>query len=151
MRCVQLLRRSTDLLPLIFPSPVAACPHAATSSIYGLPSFHMPLPFDSLQQPHIRGTVIDQLDNKSGLKVVGSFAQFRPTDLPMYSKNPVTLLPTLSSNYITSSLAPSTGVFLGEKLNGQNYFSWSQSVKMFLEGRHQFSFFDKEDSLVPTR
>ena len=62
-----------------------------------------------------------------------------------------TLLHALSSNYITSSLAPSTGVFLGEKLNGQNYFSWSQSVKMFLEGRHQFSVIDKEDSLVPTR
>ena len=66
---------------------------------------------------------IDKLHNKSGFEVGKSSAQSKPTDLPMYSKNSVTSLPTLSSNYITSSLAPSTGVYPGETLNGNNYFS----------------------------
>ena len=70
----------------------------------------------------------------------------------MYSKNPVTLFPTLSSNYITSSLAPFTSVFPREKLNGlksQNYFSWSQTIKMFLEGHHQFDFPTRETLRLP--
>ncbi|KAL0554132.1 hypothetical protein IC582_008046 [Cucumis melo] len=58
----------------------------------------------------------------------------------MYSKNPVTSFPNLQSNYITGSL----GNFSDEKLNGQNYFSRSQSIKMFLEGRHQFGFLTGE-------
>ncbi|KAL0553894.1 hypothetical protein IC582_007798 [Cucumis melo] len=58
----------------------------------------------------------------------------------MYSKNPITSFPNLQSNYITGSL----GNFSSEKLNGQNYFSWSQSIRMFLEGRHQFSFLTGE-------
>ncbi|KAL4025768.1 hypothetical protein IC575_014173 [Cucumis melo] len=58
----------------------------------------------------------------------------------MYSKNSVTSFPNLQSNYITGSL----GNFSGEKLNGQNYFSWSQSIKMFLKGRHQFDFLTGE-------
>ena len=50
----------------------------------------------------------------------------------MYSKNLVTSLPNLPSNYITDSLVSSTKNFLREKSSGQNYFSWSQLIKMFL-------------------
>ncbi|KAL0536299.1 hypothetical protein IC582_025242 [Cucumis melo] len=67
----------------------------------------------------------------------------------MYSKNPVTLFPNSQSNYITGSLGSSTGNFSGEKLNGQNYFSWSQSIKMFLEGRYQFGFLTGETVRPP--
>ena len=56
----------------------------------------------------------------------------------------VTLLPNLSSNYIIGSLTPSTRKFSREKLNGQNYSSWSQSIKMFLKDRHQLSFLTGE-------
>ncbi|KAL4016805.1 hypothetical protein IC575_024462 [Cucumis melo] len=73
----------------------------------------------------------------------------KPTELSMYSKNPVTSFPNLSSYYITSSLGSSTRNFSGEKLNGQNYFSWSQSIKMFLEGRHQFGFLTGETVRPP--
>ncbi|KAL4010963.1 hypothetical protein IC575_028005 [Cucumis melo] len=66
----------------------------------------------------------------------------------MYSKNPVTV-PNSRSNYISGSLGSSTGNFSGEKLNGQNYFSWSQSIKMFLEGRHQFGFLTRETVRPP--
>ncbi|KAA0041048.1 uncharacterized protein E5676_scaffold1017G00730 [Cucumis melo var. makuwa] len=87
-------------------------------SIYGLPSFHALLPSDSLPRPCIRGTGIDQLHNKSGSKVGESSTQSKLIDLSMYFKNSITSLPILSSNYITSSLAPTTSVFPREKLNG---------------------------------
>uniref|UniRef100_A0A9I9EM90 Retrotransposon Copia-like N-terminal domain-containing protein n=1 Tax=Cucumis melo TaxID=3656 RepID=A0A9I9EM90_CUCME len=74
----------------------------------------------------------------------------KPIELPMYFKNPITSFPNLPSNYITGSLGSFTGNFSGEKLNGQNYFSWSQSVKMFLEGRHQFSFLTGETIRPPS-
>ncbi|KAA0041479.1 UBN2_3 domain-containing protein [Cucumis melo var. makuwa] len=63
------------------------------------------------------------------------------TSVPMYSENPITSFPTLSSPYVTNTMAQSTAYhFSGDKLNGNNYFSWSQSVKMVLEGRHKFGF-----------
>lgn len=36
------------------------------------------------------------------------------------------------------------GLIVIEKLNDQNYFSWSQSVKMALEGRHKFGYLTVE-------
>ncbi|KAA0041844.1 cleavage stimulation factor subunit 77 isoform X2 [Cucumis melo var. makuwa] len=84
---------------------------------------------DTLLQPHVHGTGIDQVHKKSRFEVGESSTQSKPTDLPMYSKNPLTSFPNLSS-----------GAFPREKLNGQNYFSWSQLIKMFLDGRHQFDF-----------
>ncbi|KAA0048808.1 kirola-like [Cucumis melo var. makuwa] len=63
------------------------------------------------------------------------------TSIPMYSENPVISFPTLSSPYVTNTVALSTAYhFSGDKLNDNNYFSWSQSVKMVLEGRHKFGF-----------
>ena len=102
------------------------------SFIYGLPLFHSPLSFDSLQQPHVHGTEINQVHNKSEFEVGESSTQSKPTILPMYSKIPITSLPYLSSNSITSYWAPSTNVFPREKLNGQNYFSSLNQSKYFL-------------------
>ena len=106
-----------SLLPPVFPSPAAVPfwsathPRAAASlGFQTLPSFYEPLNSDSLLQPQIRGTRINQLHNKPQIRGESS-AQYKPTDLPMYSKDLVTSFPTLSSNYITSSLAPSTNVF----------------------------------------
>ncbi|TYK26825.1 putative mitochondrial protein [Cucumis melo var. makuwa] len=81
-----------------------------------------PLQYDPLQQSHFHGTGIDQLHNKSRFEVGKSSTRSKPTDLPMYSKNPVAPFPTLSSNYITSFQAPSIDVFVGEKLNDHKYF-----------------------------
>ncbi|KAL0536840.1 hypothetical protein IC582_025803 [Cucumis melo] len=106
------------------------------SNLYG----KQPLYVDSLQQSLFSGNGIDQLQNRSDIETGESSTHSKPTELPMYPKNSVTSFPNLPLNYITGSLGSSTGNFLGEKLNGQNYFSWSQSIKMFLEGRHQFGF-----------
>ena len=62
------------------------------------------------------------------------------TTLQMYFENPTTLFPTLSSTYMFNSVPQSTWLFTWKKLNGQNYFLWSQSVKMIFEGRHKFDF-----------
>ncbi|KAA0050773.1 reverse transcriptase [Cucumis melo var. makuwa] len=53
----------------------------------------------------------------------------------MYLENLITSFPTLTT---TDYLFGSVGVIGGEKLNGQNYFSRSQSIKMALKGRHKF-------------
>uniref|UniRef100_A0A9I9EA31 Retrotransposon Copia-like N-terminal domain-containing protein n=1 Tax=Cucumis melo TaxID=3656 RepID=A0A9I9EA31_CUCME len=90
------------------------------------------------------GNGIDQPKNRSDIEAGESLTHSKPIELPMYSKNLVTSFPNLPSNYITGSLGSSTGNFSSEKLNGQNYFSWSQSIKMFLEGRHQFGFLTRE-------
>ncbi|KAA0062000.1 Integrase, catalytic core [Cucumis melo var. makuwa] len=46
------------------------------------------------------------------------------TSISMYSENPVTSFPTLSSSYVTNTEAQSTRYHLsGEKLNDNNYFS----------------------------
>ncbi|KAL0554473.1 hypothetical protein IC582_008395 [Cucumis melo] len=87
---------------------------------------------------------IDQPQNRSDIEAGESSTHSKPTELPMYSKNPITSFLNLPSNYITGSLGSSTGNFSGEKLNGQNYFSWSQSINMFLEGRYQFGFLTGE-------
>ncbi|KAA0040181.1 putative mitochondrial protein [Cucumis melo var. makuwa] len=78
-----------------------------------------------------------------------SSTQSKSTNLPMYSKNSITSLLNLSSIYIIAFLAPSIGIFPGEKLNDQNYFSWSQSIKMFLEDCHQFGFLTEETVRPP--
>uniref|UniRef100_A0A9I9E5X4 Retrotransposon Copia-like N-terminal domain-containing protein n=1 Tax=Cucumis melo TaxID=3656 RepID=A0A9I9E5X4_CUCME len=103
----------------------------------------------SLQQPLFSGNGIDQPQNRSDIEAGESSTHSKPTELPMYSKNPVTSFPNSQSNYITGSLGSSTGNFSGEKLNGQNYFSWSQSIKMFLEGRYQFGFLTGETVRPP--
>ncbi|KAL0542592.1 hypothetical protein IC582_017662 [Cucumis melo] len=104
---------------------------------------------DPLQQPLFSGNGIDQPQNRSDIEAGESSTHSKPTELPMYSKNPVTSFPNSQSNYITGSLGSSTGNFSGEKLNGQNYFSWSQSIKMFLEGRYQFGFLTGETVRPP--
>ena len=111
----------------------------STVNLSNLYSKH-PLYVDSLQQSLFSGNGINQPQNRSNIEAGESLMHFKPTELPMYSKNPITSFPNLLSNYITGSLGSSTENFSGEKLNGQNYFSWSQSIKMFLEGRHQFDF-----------
>ena len=86
---------------------------------------------------------------ESRFEVGESSVQPKPIDLSMYSKNSVTSFRTLALNYISSSLAPSTGVFPEEKLNDPYYFSWSLMVKMFLEGSHQFGFMTGETLRPP--
>ncbi|KAL4011238.1 hypothetical protein IC575_028290 [Cucumis melo] len=108
-----------------------------------------PLYVDSLQQPLFSSNGIDQPQNRSDIEAGESSTHSKPTELSMYSKNPVTSFLNLPSNYITSSLSLSSGNFSGEKLNGQNYFRWSQSIKMFLEGRHQFGFLTGESVRPP--
>uniref|UniRef100_A0A9I9E6Y4 UBN2_3 domain-containing protein n=1 Tax=Cucumis melo TaxID=3656 RepID=A0A9I9E6Y4_CUCME len=103
----------------------------------------------SLQQPLFSGNGIDQPQNRSDIEAGESSTHSKPTELSMYSKNPVTSFPNSKSNYITGSLGSSTGNFSGEKLNGQNYFSCSQSIKMFLEGRYQFGFLTGETIRPP--
>ncbi|TYK17784.1 putative mitochondrial protein [Cucumis melo var. makuwa] len=47
------------------------------------------------------------------------------TSAPMYFENSVTPFPTLSSSYVTNTVAQSIAYhFSGDKLNGNNYFSW---------------------------
>ncbi|KAL4016826.1 hypothetical protein IC575_024484 [Cucumis melo] len=123
--------------------PMSSRQQPSTVNLSNLYSKH-PLYVDSLQQPLFSGNEIDQPQNRSDVEAGESSTHSKPTELSMYSKNPVTSFPNLPSNYITGSLGSSTGNFSGEKLNGQNYFSWSQSIKMFLEGRHQFGFLTKE-------
>ncbi|KAA0041009.1 reverse transcriptase [Cucumis melo var. makuwa] len=53
-------------------------------------------------QSYVRGLGINQTYRRAVFEVSTSLAQ---TDLPMYSKNPVNLLPYVSSNYITNSVA----------------------------------------------
>ncbi|KAL0556856.1 hypothetical protein IC582_005373 [Cucumis melo] len=130
--------------------PMSSGQQPSTVNLSNLYSKH-PLYVDSLQQPLFSGNGIDQPQNKSDIEAGESSMHSKPTELLMYSKNPVTSFPNLLSNYITGSLGSSTGNFSGEKLNGQNYFSWSQSIKMFLEGRHQFGFLIGEIVRPPPR
>ncbi|KAA0044662.1 UBN2_3 domain-containing protein [Cucumis melo var. makuwa] len=59
----------------------------------------------------------------------------------MYSENSVTIFPTLTAtNYLLGFIGNSIGVIRGEKLNGHNYFSWPQFIKMALEGHHEFGY-----------
>lgn len=45
-------------------------------------------------------------------------------------------------------MAQTARVFVGEKLNGKNYFSWSQSIKIIL-GHHKFGFLIEERPCPP--
>ncbi|KAA0055541.1 Cysteine-rich RLK (RECEPTOR-like protein kinase) 8 [Cucumis melo var. makuwa] len=53
-------------------------------------------------QPYVRGLGINQTYRRVVFEVITSLAQ---TDLLMYSKNPIILLPNVPSNYITNSVA----------------------------------------------
>ncbi|KAA0050393.1 Cysteine-rich RLK (RECEPTOR-like protein kinase) 8 [Cucumis melo var. makuwa] len=53
-------------------------------------------------QPYVHGLGINQTYRRAFFEVSTSLAQ---TDLPMYSKNPVILLPNVPSNYLTNSVA----------------------------------------------
>ncbi|TYK18899.1 retrotransposon protein, putative, unclassified, expressed [Cucumis melo var. makuwa] len=53
-------------------------------------------------QPYVRGLRINQTYRRAVFEVSTSLAQ---TNLPMYSKNPVILLPNMPSNYITNFVA----------------------------------------------
>ncbi|TYK26874.1 Beta-galactosidase [Cucumis melo var. makuwa] len=75
----------------------------STVNLSNLYSKH-PLYVDSLQQPLFSGNGIDQPQNRSDIEAGESSMHSKPTELPMYSKNPVTLFPNLPSNYITGSL-----------------------------------------------
>ena len=86
------------------------------------------------------GNWVDQPLNRSDVEASESSAHSKLTELLMNFKNSITLFPNLPLNSVTGSLGSSTGYFPNEKSNGQNYFSWCQSVKIFLEGRHQFGF-----------
>ncbi|KAA0057570.1 uncharacterized protein E5676_scaffold411G002330 [Cucumis melo var. makuwa] len=124
-------------------SPMSSGQQPSTVNLSNLYNKHL-LYVDSLQQPLFSGIGIDQPQNRSDIEAGESSTHSKPTELPMHSKNPVTSFSNLPSNYITGSLGSSTGNFSSEKLNGQNYFSWSQSIKIFLEGRHQFGFLTGE-------
>ncbi|KAA0065740.1 DNA-directed RNA polymerases I and III subunit RPAC1 [Cucumis melo var. makuwa] len=129
---------------------VAAAMEKLLHQLHKMPTVSMGLPSETSVQPSgqfASRTItvrINQICNRSRVEVGESSTHSKPIDLSMYSKSPITSFPNLSSNYITSSMTTSTTVFLGEKLNGQNYFSWSQSIKMFLEGRQQFGFLTGE-------
>ena len=72
------------------------------------------------------------------------------TPVLMYYENPVTSFPILSSLYVTNTVAQSTAYHLSrDKLNDNNYFSWSQLVKMVLKGRHKFGFLVREIPYPP--
>ena len=124
------------------------CPPDSNPNLSNLYSKAL-LSIDPLQQPFFYGNKTGQPYNRSEVEADESSAHSKPTKLSMYSKNSVTLFPNLPSNYITSCLESSTRNFPCEKLNGQNYFSWSQSVKMFLEGHHQFGFLTGETVRPP--
>lgn len=55
-----------------------------------------------------------------------------PSTLLMYSENLVILFPTLNTTscFYSSVAMRNASLITGEKLNGQNYFSWSQSIKI---------------------
>ena len=71
------------------------------------------------QQIEAIGATLGATSNTSGLGF--------HTPVPMYYDNSVTSFPTLSSSYVTNTVAHSTGYFSEKKLNDNNYFSWSQS------------------------
>ena len=79
-----------------------------TPSSYGQPwnpSLHASVSFDPLQQPYVCGSRINQIYSRAAFEVGVSLAQSKSTALPMYSKNPVTSLPNVPSNYITNLVA----------------------------------------------
>ena len=67
---------------------------------------------------------------------------------PLYFENPITSFSTLTSFFVSNTVALQD-IFQGKKLNDQNYFSWSQFVKMALKGCHKFGFLTGEISRPP--
>ncbi|KAA0040487.1 UBN2_3 domain-containing protein [Cucumis melo var. makuwa] len=66
----------------------------------------------------------------------------------MYSENSLTCFPTLTAtSYLSGFIVNSIGVIEGEKLNGQIYFLWSQSIKMALRGFTNLS--TQQESMKP--
>lgn len=75
-----------------------------------------------------------------------------PSVLPMYSENSVISFPTLTiAYYLFGSMGNFLGLIGGVKLNGHNYFMWSQSMKMTLEGHHKFEYLIEEVPRPRTR
>ena len=92
--------------------PMSSGQQPSTVNLSNLYSKH-PLYVDSLQQSLFSGNGINQPQNRSNIEAGESLMHFKPTELPMYSKNPITSFPNLLSNYITGSLGSSTENFSG--------------------------------------
>ncbi|KAA0052319.1 Beta-galactosidase [Cucumis melo var. makuwa] len=117
-------------IPLYVPSDVLSYPSGHPhSQAPSMPSGQQPstinlsnlysknsLYVDPLQQPLFSRNEIDQPHNRSDIEADESSTLSKPTELSMYSKNPVTSFPNLLSNYITGSLGSSTGNFSGLNL-----------------------------------
>ena len=149
------LAQPTVALQEYFPPTIAAIagiPHQGVGNYYeqhgsAVPSSatvqqHLPNLQASFQQQIAAlgaalgaSTTLDQSAESSGVQ----------SGLPMYPENSVTIYPILTTApHMSGQMGNSTGLIVGEKLNGQNYFSWSQSVKMVLEGRHKFGYLTGE-------
>ncbi|KAA0067418.1 tRNA modification GTPase MnmE [Cucumis melo var. makuwa] len=88
---------------------------------------------------------------ESPLLLLSNMYALPSTDfVPNLSNHPRVVHPRIHSTFeVGESLTHSnsnlpTSSSSGAKLNDNNYFSWSQSVKMVLEGRHKFSFLTGE-------
>ncbi|TYK11114.1 reverse transcriptase [Cucumis melo var. makuwa] len=75
-------------------------------------------------QPYVCGLGINQTYRRAVFEVNASLAQ---TDLPMYSKNPIILLPNVPSNYITNSVAFSARSLTHD--NGKPILVWRTNVR----------------------
>lgn len=68
-----------------------------------------------------------------------------PINSGIYLEYSVTPYPGYShSNLMSNSFGSSPNLIPGAKLNGDNYFFWSQSVCLALEGRHKFGYLTRE-------
>ncbi|TYJ97686.1 UBN2_3 domain-containing protein [Cucumis melo var. makuwa] len=83
--------------PSIYLTGVVPQPYALSSD---QKMIHAPL----VSQPLFSGNGIDQPQNRSDIEAGESSMHSKPTELPMYSNNPITSFPNLQSNYITGSL-----------------------------------------------
>ena len=63
------------------------------------------LDVDPLQQLFIYNNRTDGIHNRSGVEADESSTHSKPTELPIYFKNPIISLPNVPSNYITNSAA----------------------------------------------
>ncbi|KAA0054530.1 Beta-galactosidase [Cucumis melo var. makuwa] len=70
--------------------PMSSGQQFSTVNLSNLYSKH-PLYVDSLQQPLFSGNIFDQPQNRSDIEAGESSTHSKPTELPMYSKNPMFL------------------------------------------------------------
>ncbi|KAA0053629.1 Beta-galactosidase [Cucumis melo var. makuwa] len=89
--------------PSIYLTGVVPQPYALSSD---QKMIHAPL----VSQPLFSGNGIDQPQNRSDIEAGESSMHSKPTELPMYSNNPITSFPNLQSNYITGSLRNFSGL-----------------------------------------